>query len=108
MTEQEAKAIKWIKNVKDDAVVTLDCIAKNEPNVSPMFYAGRKEKAEVILNAFDELKQYRALGTVEELREAREKQKDIENIINMQLIAGKNNYKEIYESFHEIVRVIQR
>lgn len=43
-------------------------IAKNEPNVSPMLYAGRKEKAEVILNAFKELEQYRALGTVEELK----------------------------------------
>lgn len=74
MTEQEARAIRWMKSVRDDAVVTLDHIAKNEPNVSPRLYAGRKEKAEVILNAFEELEQYRALGTVEELREAREKQ----------------------------------
>ena len=39
MTEQEQKAIKWMKNVRDDAVVTLDHIAKEEPNVSPMLYA---------------------------------------------------------------------
>ncbi len=67
MTEQEAKAIKWMINVRDYAVATLDHIAKNEPNVSPMLYAGRKGKADAILNAFDELEQYRALGTVEEL-----------------------------------------
>lgn len=45
---------------------------------------------------------------VEELREAREKQNEIEKIINMQLIAGKNNYKEIYDCFYEIVKVFQR
>jgi hypothetical protein len=74
MNEQETKAIKWIKNVRDDAVVTLDHIAKNEPNVSPMLYAGRKEKAEVIIAGFKELDQYRALGTVKELQEVRGKQ----------------------------------
>ena len=74
MTEQEAKAIKWIKSVRDDAVVTLDHIKKNEPNVSPVLYAGRKERAEAILNAFEELEQYRELGAVEELREAKERQ----------------------------------
>lgn len=68
MTDQEAKAIKWMKNIRDDAVVTLDHIEKNEPNVSPMLYAGRKEKSEVILNAFEELERYRALGTVEEIK----------------------------------------
>lgn len=75
MTEQEQKAIKWIKNVRDDAVVTLDHIAKNEPNVSPMLYAGRKEKAETIIKGFEELEQYRAIGTVEECRAAVEKQR---------------------------------
>ena len=74
MIEQEAKAIKWMKNIRDDAVATMDHIAKNEPKVSPMLYAGRKEKADVLLKMFEELEQYRALGTLEELREAREKQ----------------------------------
>lgn len=75
MTENEVKAIKWMKNVRDDAVVTLDHIAKNEPNVSPMLYAGRKEKAETIINGFEELEQHRAISTVEEHREAREELK---------------------------------
>ena len=75
MTEQEQKAIKWMKNVRDDAVATLDHIAKEEPNVSPMLYAGRKEKAETIIKGFEELEQYRAIGTADECRAAVEKQK---------------------------------
>lgn len=75
MTEHEKKAIKWMQNVRDDAVVTLDHIAKEESNVSPMLYAGRKEKAEAIIKGFEELEQYRAIGTVEECRAAVEKQK---------------------------------
>ena len=75
MTEQEQKAIKWMKNVRDDAVVTLDHIAKEEPNVSPMLYAGRKEKAETIIKGFEELEQYRAIGTPEECRTAVDKQR---------------------------------
>lgn len=70
MTEQENKAIKWMKNVRDDAVATLDHIAKEEPNVSPMLYAGRKEKAETIIKGFEELEQYRAIGTVEQIKNA--------------------------------------
>ena len=69
MTEQENKAIKWMKNVRDDEVATLDHIAKEEPNVSPMLYAGRKEKAETIIKGFEELEQYRVIGTVSELQD---------------------------------------
>lgn len=75
MTENEEQAVKWMKSVRGDAVVTLDYIAKNEPNVSPMLYAGRKEKAGVIIKGFEELERYRAIGTVEECREARERQR---------------------------------
>ena len=48
-------------------------MTKNEPNVSPMLYAGRKENAETIIKGFEELQQYRAIGTVEECREAVER-----------------------------------
>lgn len=82
MTENEAKSIKWMKCVRDDAVVTLDNIAKNEPDVSPMLYAGRKEKAETIIKCFVELEQYREIGTVEECREARERQMPQKIIFN--------------------------
>ena len=73
MTENEAKAIKWLKNVRDDAVVTLDHIQKNEPNVSPMLYAGRKQKAETIIEMCEELEQHRAIGTIEEFKALKEK-----------------------------------
>ena len=53
MTENEAKAIKWMKNIQDDAVVKLDHIKNNEPNVSPILYEGRKEKAETILKGLE-------------------------------------------------------
>lgn len=82
MTEQEQKAIKWMKNVRDDAVVTLGHIAKEEPNVSPMLYAGRKEKAETIIKGFEELEQYRAIGTPEECRASVKKQTSKKHIRN--------------------------
>ena len=52
----------------------LDHIAKEEPNVSPLVYKGREEKANTILVMVEELKQYRAIGTPEECRAAVEKQ----------------------------------
>lgn len=74
MTENETKAVKFIENIKNHAVVTLDHIVKEEPNVSPLIYKGREEKANTILVMVEELKQYRAIGTPEECRAAVEKQ----------------------------------
>lgn len=74
MTENEEKAVKFIENIKSHATVTLDHIAKEEPNVSPLVYKGREEKANTILVMVEELKQYRAIGTPEECRAAVEKQ----------------------------------
>lgn len=74
MAENETKAVKFIENIKSHATVTLDHIAKEEPNVSPLFYKGREEKANTILVMVEELKQYRAIGTPEECRAAVEKQ----------------------------------
>ena len=73
MTENETKAVKFIENIKNHATVTLDHIAKEEPNVSPLVYKGREEKANTILVMVEELKQYRALGTPEELKELKER-----------------------------------
>ena len=74
MTENEAKAVRFIENIKNHATVTLDYIVKEEPNVSPLVYKGREEKANTILVMVEELKQYRAIGTPEECRAAVEKQ----------------------------------
>lgn len=70
MTENEAKAIRFIENIKNHAMVTLDHIAREEPNVSPLLYKGREEKADTILAMVQELEQYRAIGTLEELKAA--------------------------------------
>ena len=74
MTENEAKAVRFIENIKNHATVTLDHIVKEEPNVSPLFYKGREEKSNTILVMVEELKQYRAIGTPGECRAAVEKQ----------------------------------
>lgn len=70
MTENEEKAVRFIENIKNHAVVTLDHIVKEEPNVSPLLYKGREEKADTILAMVQELEQYRAIGTLEELKAA--------------------------------------
>lgn len=70
MTENEEKAVRFIENIKNNAIVTLDHIAREEPNVSPLLYKGREEKADTILAMVQELEQYRAIGTLEELKAA--------------------------------------
>lgn len=77
MTENEAKAVRYIENIKNNATVTLDHIAKEEPNVSPLVYKGREEKANTILVMVEELKQYRAIGTHEECHTAMELYKEM-------------------------------
>lgn len=72
MTENELKAVRFIKSIKNHAMVTLDHIAKEEPNVSPLVYKGREEKADTILAMVEELQQYRAIGTQEELQTMKE------------------------------------
>lgn len=66
MTENEEKAVRFIESIKNNAVVTLDHIAREEPNVNPLLYRGREEKADTILTMIEELEQYRAIGTPEE------------------------------------------
>ncbi len=91
MTENETKAVKFIENIKSHATVTLDHIAKEEPNVSPLVYKGREEKANTILVMVEELKQYRAIGTPEECRAAVEKQ-TAKKVISFEYHNGTINY----------------
>ncbi len=87
--ENEAKAIRFIENIKSHATATLDYIAKEEPNVSPLVYKGREEKADTILTMIEELKQYRAIGTPEECRAAMEKQTETLTVDKAKTIAAK-------------------
>lgn len=74
MTENEAKAVRFIENIKNHAMVTLDHIVKEEPNVSLLVYKGREERANTILAMVEEVQQYREIGTPEECQAAMEKQ----------------------------------
>lgn len=74
MTENEEKAVRFIKNIKDNVVTTLEQLEKEEPNVGAVIFKGRKEKTNAILAMVEELQQYRAIGTVEECSAAVEKQ----------------------------------
>lgn len=98
MTENEVKAVRFIKNIKDHAMATLDHIAKEEPNVSPLVYKGREEKADTILTMIEELKQYRAIGTPEEcLRD-----KDF-----LRFLANSMNQKK-YETYLRIYNAVEK
>lgn len=88
MTENETKAVKFIENIKSHAMVTLDHIAKEEPNVSPLVYKGREKKADTILAMVEELQQYRAIGTPGECRAAMEKQTAKKPIAHQCLACG--------------------
>ena len=63
--------------------------------------------AQVAIQALEEIQQYRAIGTVEEFKALKEFKKTITEIVNSQLIAGKNNYKEIYDCFQKIAKAVQ-
>lgn len=62
---------------------------------------------DVAIQALKENQTYRAIGTIEEFKNLKEFKKTITEIVNSQLIAGKNNYKEIYDCFQKIAKVVQ-
>lgn len=73
MTESELKAIKWMENIKNDAIVVL----QKEPHINPLIYNKRKEAAETIIKGFEELERYRLSGgTSHECSKAIGKQKE--------------------------------
>lgn len=94
MTEQEKKAIKLIENIRDDAIVTLDYIEREEQNVSPLLYSGRKEKAETILKGFKELEQYRTLGSVQFIKD---ELSSYDYLIQSQRLNAESDIKELNE-----------
>lgn len=65
------------------------------------------EDMEMAIKSLEEIQQYRVIGTVNECQDAIEVKQKITEIVNQQLIAGKDNYKEVYNCFYEIARVVQ-
>lgn len=79
MTESEAKAIRWIGNIRDDTVIVKEELLDNNAmccNILPHIIRQEKNiNAEIFINAISELDKYRAIGTVEECREVMERQR---------------------------------
>ena len=98
MTENELKAVRFIKSIKNHAMVTLDHIAKEEHNVSPLVYKGREEKADTILAMVEELQQYRAIGTPEEC---------LRNKDFLRFLANSMNQKK-YETYLRIYNAVEK
>lgn len=65
------------------------------------------EDMEMAIKALEEVQQYRAISTVKECQEAVKVKDIIKEIVNQQLIAGKDSYKAGYDCFYKIVKVIQ-
>ena len=99
LTDKENKTVKWVRNIRDDAIATLDYIAKEEPNASPLFYNDRKEKAQIILDVFDELEKYREMQ--KKLESVYGKNDDLlETIVNSLV-----NYEHLCLSFpHPLIK----
>lgn len=65
------------------------------------------EDMEMAIKALEEIQKYRVIGTVDECQEAIKVKDKITEIVNQQLIAGKDSYKAGYDCFYKIVKVIQ-
>ena len=78
MTENE----KLIKSYAD----AIDCLKKNKPTSG---YYMLQESVDMAIKALEEVQQYRQIGTVEECREAVEKQKKGLSVDEAKRIAAK-------------------
>lgn len=75
MTENEKNAIAWIKITEHEAEAKINYARKSGYKAVSLLYIERKERAEAIIKGFEELEQYRKIGSTEECRAAVEKQK---------------------------------
>ena len=65
------------------------------------------EDMEIAIKSLEEIQKYCSIGTVEECQKAADVRNRVTEIVNRQLVAGKNDFKETYDCFWEIVKVIQ-
>lgn len=93
---------------KNEAIARMQYRVETATHNIGKGYDGKAyEDMEMAIKALEEIQQYGLIGTVEECHEAMEVKQKIIEIVNQQLIAGKDNYKEVYRCFYDIVRVIQ-
>lgn len=118
MHEQEAiifikNAMEQSRNALAELMLSAPKVFKRRTELLGEYYSNlencKKEiqSCDVAIKAMEEVQKYRKIGTVEECRAAVDVKKKITEIVNRQLIAGKNNYKETNDCFYEIVKVIQ-
>lgn len=97
-TVNENEAIEVLKDF--DKQVTAKADGAYQSTIGKM-------ACDTAIRALEEVQQYRAIGTPEECRTAMTVKKEVQEIVDRQLVAGKNNYKETYDCFWEIVKVVQ-
>ena len=89
----------------EETVKTAENLMKNEKNIFKWDVLRHlKDFAETYQK---EIQQYRTIGTVEECQKAMTVRREVQEIVDQQLIAGENSYEEIYACFWEIVKVVQ-
>lgn len=93
MTEDELKAIKWMRTFINGAMVTL----QKESNINDLICVNRKEKAETIIKGFEELERYRQIGSADKCQIAMDKQ--IEQKVNIWGDGYNNEGEIIYDMY---------
>lgn len=101
MTENEA-----IKILRKDSC--YECAQGTDSPVNCGYEECRvAEATRAAIKALEEIQQYRTIGTVEECRKAITVRREVQEIVDQQLVAGEDSYEEIYACFWEIVKVVQ-
>ena len=108
---QQYRAIGTVEELKEskEQYDNINCAAKSIQLSGLCDFENAKGEiiSEIKRNYEYSLRDYETIGTPEECKEAVEVKKEITEIVNRQLIAGKDNYKETYNCFYEIVKIIQ-
>lgn len=91
MTEREAKAIEWLKDVRDHNVINLEFMDL---------------VAQVLIRSIEELQKYREIGTVEKFQEVSNIIKEIEEAESEELAETIDEYIEELEKKIEEYKAI--
>lgn len=89
---------------ESEAIKGLTYLIGGKSNQYPPDYDVHIQTA---IKALEEVQKYRIIGTVEEFRKSADLRKRVTEIVDRQLIAGKNNFKETYDCFWKIAKVVQ-
>lgn len=99
MTENETKVFELVQDISRFACAAAEKTRKARFE-GKSTWDNMKEQAEAGGGCILELEKYRAIG------KAREIERGITEIVNQQLIAGKDDCKEVYSCFYDIAKAI--